>query len=187
MAEDIAKLKVEFRNEILKVKEELQKELKTSLETSERGLLNEIHEVKKEQTELTSSIEYTQNDFEELQKKLEIEIVKNSKLMGENQELSSRCAALEKKSRDLEIQLVQTEQYSRNINIEIKGFPEKEDENIDLIPSTFGNAVKEPITSLDVEAAHRVRTPSSGKSNIVVRFKSKAKRDVMLQKAKKCD
>lgn len=69
MAKDIAKLKEELRNEVLKIKEEFQRELKTTLESSERGLRNEIREVKKEQTELTNSIEYTQKDIEELQKK----------------------------------------------------------------------------------------------------------------------
>lgn len=105
--------------------------------------------------------------------------------MSENQELSCHCAALEQKSRDLEMRLVQTEQYSRNMNTEIQGDQENEDEDVTVILSKLSDSVKEPITNLDVEAAHRVPTRTSGKSNIVVRFKSKAKRDAMLQKSKK--
>lgn len=61
----------------------------------------------------------------------------------------------------------------------------KENEDLATILSEIGNAIHEPISSSDVECCHRVPTRNPDKTNIVVQFKSRAKRDAALKKAKK--
>lgn len=51
--------------------------------------------------------------------------------------------------------------------------------------SKLGTAINESITESDFEACHRVPTWNPDKSNIVVQFRSRAKRDSVLKKAKK--
>lgn len=53
------------------------------------------------------------------------------------------------------------------------------------IISQIGSAIEEPITEADIEKYHSVPARRPGKTNIIVQFKSRAKRDAALYKAKK--
>lgn len=53
------------------------------------------------------------------------------------------------------------------------------------ILAKLGDTIDESITESNIESCHRVPTRHPDKSNIVVQFRSSAKRDVALQKAKK--
>lgn len=86
---------------------------------------------------------------------------------------------------ELERRLTHSQQYSRHANLEIQGVVKKENEDLAIILSDIGNAIHEPISSFDIECYHRVPTRNPDKTNIVVQFKSRAKRDAALKKAKK--
>lgn len=49
----------------------------------------------------------------------------------------------------------------------------------------LGNAIAEPITEADVDICHRVPKKDGGCPNIVVQFKSRVKRDAVIDKARK--
>lgn len=181
MAKDVAKVKEELKAEIHKLRDEF----KTSRESLERDLRIEIRELRTEQRNMTQSLEFSHGVIEELKKSLEAEIAKNANLKSENEAMHMRCNSLEKRTCELEKRITNQEQYSRNHNIEIKGVEKRENERVSDIVSQIGAAIGEPIAFSDIESCHRVSTRNPEKSNIIVQFKSRAKRDVTLKKAKK--
>lgn len=185
MAKELSKLKEDIRKDLSEMKNDLQQELKTIRDSIERNLRNEIRELRGEVSEVTKSIEYAHDDIKELKEKLENEITRNTALAKENEALRAKCTGLERSTAELEKRLTLVEQYSRNANIEIQGVVEVQGENVKDLMTKIGSAIQEQILESDIEACHRVPTRHPGKSNIVVRFKSRAKRDETLRKAKK--
>lgn len=186
MAKELAKLKEEIRQEFTQLKAELQQEIKTAQASLERDARSELRELRNEQKSLTESLEFAHAEIETLKKQLTSEVEKNAKLSTEKDNAEAKCAALEQQNEELEKRVVQLEQYSRNVNLEIQGVEEEEEENIPEILTKVGIAIHESITDSDVEICHRVPTRNDGKTkNIVIQFKSRAKRDSALEKAKK--
>ncbi|KAL1486149.1 hypothetical protein MTO96_031514 [Rhipicephalus appendiculatus] len=185
MAKDIAKLKDEMKAELLKLKEEMKQEMKAFRDSLERDLRNEIRELKNEQRQMTESLDFAFSSIEEHRKKLDDVTARNKDLESENAALRAECKCLESRGRDLEARLVLTEQYSRKANLEIQGVLKEDNESVINIVSKIGSAISEPITAADIEACHRVPSRDNGKSNIIVQFKSRAKRDGILKKAKR--
>lgn len=185
MAKDLGKVKEEIRADLLKFKDELKQDIKASKESIERSLRNEIREVRNEQTQMLAKLENANKVIEELKTRLDNETAKSTKLCEDNDLLRSKCTALERRSLELEKRVVDMEQYSRNTNLEIQGVTQEENENVFDIISQIGSAIEEPITEADIEKCHRVPTRRPGKTNIIVQFKSRAKRDTALHKAKK--
>lgn len=62
---------------------------------------------------------------------------------------------------------------------------EKENENVGALVAKIGDVIGESITATDIEICHRVPTREAGKSNVVVQFRSRQKRDSVLEKARK--
>lgn len=182
MSKELARVKDEI---FQKLKDELKLEMKSSREVYERDLRNEIRDLKNEQRNMTESIEFAHREIDDLKKRLDTEIARNTQLLKDNQEVNAKCASLERKNGELENQIVHLEQYSRNANLEIQGVVKTENESIIAILSTIGNAIDEPISECDIEACHRVPTRNPDKTNIIVQFKSRSKRDRTLRKARK--
>lgn len=185
MSKDLAKMKEELRSEIAKLKDELRQEMKSSREVIERALRSEIRDLRNEQTELIKSIEHAHESIEELKRKLDIEVAKNEQITKENEALRAGNSTLDRRTEELDKRIVRQEQYSRNANIEIQGVESKEGESVANIVSEIGRVIEEPVSDSDLETCHRVPTRKPDKTNIVVQFKSRAKRDIFLKKAKK--
>lgn len=163
----------------------MQKEVKLFRESMERELRNEIRELKVTQTNLAKSVEFAHAEVKDLKKKLDDEVAKNKQLTKEKEALFSRCMAVENEAKEQEKRLTSIEQYSRKNNLEIQGVIQTENESVSDVLAKIGNAIKEPITGADVEVCHRVPTRDADKTNIVVQFRSRAKRDAVLRKARK--
>lgn len=185
MAKEITKLKEEMKAELNKLKDELKQEFKSFKESLERDFRNEIRELRQEQRNFVKSLEFAHGTIEELKTKLNTEQAANAKYVSEHEKLLERCANLERTTADLESRLVHSEQYSRNKNLEIQGVVKMEGESVAAILSKIGDAIEEPIAETDIEICHRVPSRNPGKSSIIVQFKSRAKRDTTLRKAKK--
>lgn len=112
-------------------------------------------------------------------------MAKYTPLLKENQAINAKYVSLERKNGELENQIVHLEQYSRNANLEIQGVVKTENESVVAILSTIGDAIEEPISECDIETCHRVPTRNPDKTNIIVQFKSRSKRDMTLKKARK--
>lgn len=185
MAKEIAKLKEEVKAELAQLKQEFKEQLKQYREALERDMRNEIREMKIEHKNRIQSIEFGHASVEELKAKLSAEETARRKLENENIALEKRCHALECRARELEKRLVRSEQYSRNKNLEIQGVVKKDNENVLDTVQMIGKVIKEEIVETDIEICHRVPTRDPEKSNIIVQFKSRTKRDAVLNKAKK--
>lgn len=71
-------------------------------------------------------------------------------------------------------------------NVEIRGVPNAEDENLPQLLAEIGSKVKCTITPSDIDIVHRVPTPNSPTANnIIIRFVSRDKRNDFQKKAKK--
>lgn len=185
MTKDVAKFRDDVRAEFAKWKEDFGLEFKAFRESVEREMRNEIRELKNEQKSLGESLGHAHRDIRDLEKKLETESKKSAKLSAENDALRAKLAALEGGAQDVEKRLLLSEQYSRKTNLEIHGVVKKEGECVADIVTKIGTAIGETIAHSDLETCHRVPTRNADKSNIVVQFKSRAKRDSVLHKAKK--
>lgn len=109
----------------------------------------------------------------------------NAALKNENAAIAAECYELKKVVTASEQKLTNLEQYSRNKNIEIKGLPASDDEDLPEILKKLGDTIGEPITKSDVDICHRVPTKDGGCPNIVVQFHSRTKRDAVVEKARK--
>ncbi|KAH9372022.1 hypothetical protein HPB48_016261 [Haemaphysalis longicornis] len=152
---------------------------------SDRETRSELRDLRADIKEMTNGVEFMEKEFEAMKKQLAKERNERLSLKQENEKLRAKCKENESKIEELHRRLVQCEQYSRRSNVEIKGFVEAENEDVTDLVSKLGAAIGEPISADDIEVCHRVPTRQEGKSNVVVQFKSRSKRDVVLEKARK--
>lgn len=152
---------------------------------SDRESRNEIRELRTELKEIKESMNFFNKVFEDMKNELATAQKERDALKGDNAELRKKCVESENKIRELGQRLVQCEQYSRRSNIEIRGLVETNGENVADLVSRIGDAVGEPISNDEMEACHRVPTREAGKSTVVVQFRSRQKRDALLEMARK--
>lgn len=142
-------------------------------------------ELRKEYKELKSSITFFSQQFDAMAKrhtKLEKE---NAALKKENASLLTECQSLKELATSSEQRITDLEQYSRNKNIEIKGIPFSENESLPQLLKQLGDVITEEITEQDIDACHRVPRRDEGCPNVVVQFRSRAKRDLVIEKSRK--
>lgn len=181
MTEEVVKL-------LSKFKDEFKQELKMFRASFERDIRTELREIRadlKELTEIKNGMTFINEEHEAMKQSLASIKNESSRLKKENAELNGKCGELVRALRETENRLVNCEQYSRNNNLEVKGIPNGTAQNINQLISTLCEVIGEPITKADVEACHRVPTADREKSNVIVRFQNRNKRDCVLEKAKK--
>lgn len=166
MNPDLAKALKEIRDDFKEMRASLEREfrkdnrdVKSSLDTLSKNLVNMTSELKEVQKE-------------------------NAQIRAENASLVSECAELRKQVLEHEYRILDLEQYSRNRNLEIKGIPASDDENLSHVLVKIGEAIGESISDSDIEVCHRVPTKNASQSNVLVQFLSRSKRDAVLEKAK---
>ncbi|CAN7989490.1 unnamed protein product, partial [Ixodes hexagonus] len=164
------------------LKEELKHEFKTFRESLERELRTEIRELRTDVREVKKGMDFINKAFEDIKKEFEALSKENAELKRENASLLQSHEKLLKAMKETEARLVHCEQYSRNANLEIKGIPKQENENVSDTVKKVGDLIGSPIAADDIEVCHRVPTRNS-ESNI--QFRSRARRDAVLEAAKK--
>lgn len=177
MTKDVAKLFSDF-------KEEMKQEFRTLKVSLERDFRTEIREMRTDLRDIKTSIEFINGTFEDMKQKIETVMSENAVLHQENITLRERCSAIEKTAKENVVRMTNCEQYSRNHNLEIKGVPPSNSENLTAVLGSLGEIVGEPILPTDIEICHRVPTRDPGKSNIVIQFQRRLKRNAVLEKAK---
>lgn len=152
---------------------------------TDRESRGEIRELRAEMKSLTESVKFMSDEFEDMKKRLREATEEREALRKSNEELRAKCKENENVIQQLQKRVVQSEQYSRRSNIEIRGLVEQDNEDVAELVGKIGDVLGEPITSSDIEVCHRVPTREAGKSNVVVQFRSRQKRDSVLEKARK--
>lgn len=107
MQKCIQEFKEDLRNEFKHIRESLGR----SIRLEERNLRADIEEMK-------SSISFISNGLDEANKRLGASLTENRQLKKENEVL--RLQAIERDLATCQADLVKSEQYSRNRNLEIK-------------------------------------------------------------------
>lgn len=175
----------EIAKEMAKMCEELKRELKLELREIKDAMEKDRKEARKDFREIRSGMDFINKTFEEMRGKLDDIKSENSELRKENQKLVTLCEQLAKRVTDCESRLMQTEQYSRNSNVELKGIATQRGEDLMEVLKKVGRTVGEPIVESDVEICHRVPVPNSDAHNIIVQFASRKKRNDFLEKARR--
>ncbi|KAM7281728.1 hypothetical protein ISCGN_005991 [Ixodes scapularis] len=171
MAKDLTKMFTEL-------KEDLKKEVRALKDSFDRDIRADLREVK-------TSMDFMNGQFELMKKKLDEVLKENVALKKENEGLRQTNADLQKEMKECQTRLLLCEQYTRNVNLEIKGIPKCDNEQLGTVLTQIGEIIGESITHSDIEVCHRVPTRIAGESNIIVQFLNRRKRDTVLEKAKK--
>lgn len=142
--------------------------------------------IEKELESVKGSLKFINEKFEEF--KTEIVTLKKdfSSVKEDNRHLKQENNRLVKELKEVRSEVVDLQQYSRKTNLEIKGVPSTQDENLLETMQAICSSLKEDITEADIEVIHRVPTKDKTKSNIIVKFASLKYRNRVLLAAKKC-
>lgn len=178
MSKEVVRLILELKDELKAGMALLKDSLEQNFDLDERSLRTEIDEIKK-------SMDLMSKCLDDANGRLKSTNRENKALKKENEELRSRVHALETDLTTSQDELLKSEQYTRNKNVEIKGIPQEPAENLSDILKKLGEAVGEALSPGDVDVCHRVRTKDDTKTNIIVQFQSREKRDQFLEKARK--
>lgn len=153
--------------------------------SSDRESRKDNRELRVEVQEMKDTMTLINEHFEKFKSELERVLNDNKELKKENERLQKQCLENETCTKELENRLTQCEQYSRRYNLEIKGVVEREHENIATLMEKVGEVLEEPILASEIEVCHRVPTRNERLSKILVHFKSRQKRDLVFEKARK--
>ncbi|KAH7964710.1 hypothetical protein HPB49_000823 [Dermacentor silvarum] len=152
----------------------------------ERELGNLKRDLRKEIRDLKQSVEFMSKQYEDVNSECESVKAENAALKAAQEPLLVEIQSLKKQVRENASKITAQDQYSRNKNIEVKGIPCTENENLRHVLGKVGDALGVTITENDIEACHRVpvRNAESAK-NIVVAFAHRTKRDEVIAKARR--
>ncbi|KAM7297946.1 uncharacterized protein ISCGN_023097 [Ixodes scapularis] len=178
MAKDFVKILNDF-------KEEFHQEFKNLRESLERDIRTDIRVIRTELKGVQESMTFMNTTVEEIRGNFQTAMRENANLKKDYANLCLKCDAMEEELKKCQERLTHCEQYSRNGNIEIKGVEKRNQENLYDMLDKLGGAIGEPITCADIAACHRVPTRDAEKSNIIVQFMNRKKRDAVLGKSKK--
>lgn len=141
--------------------------------------------IKAELASLRASVNFTSESFDEL--KTEIKSLRKdlNDAKNRNLEFQKENAQIKKELCDTRKQLIDLQQYSRRNNIELKGIPFAENEDLEKVVEKIADCLRVELTSQDLDVVHRVPTKTNNVPNIVVKFVSRSKRDKVLKSARK--
>ncbi|KAH7942368.1 hypothetical protein HPB49_022583 [Dermacentor silvarum] len=143
-------------------------------------------EFRREIRELRNSLEFVSKEYESLKKECENTRKENADLKAMQEPLKRELDALRKQAHETTLQIVAQDQYSRNRNIEIKGIPLSKNENLVEVLGKIGDTLGVSLSEQDIEVCHRTPNRKDNASqNIVVAFSRRAKRDLVVEKARK--
>lgn len=175
----MAKIGKELAVALDEIKNEIKSELKGFRESFERDIRSELREIK-------SSLTFIDKKYDEMRVDLKAVQDENKHLRTENANLIEMCNTLSTQAKAHESRLVDCEQYSRNVNLEIKGIPVNAGENLLEIMEKLGDSVGEPISASDIDVCHRTPVPGNPTiKNTIVQFVHRHKRDAVLAKSRK--
>ncbi|XP_077553000.1 uncharacterized protein LOC144167688 [Haemaphysalis longicornis] len=106
-------------------------------------------------------------------------------LKTDNHELKSANDRLFSELKVVRQEVIDLQQYSRRSNVEIKGVPMVEGEDLIATVKTISVVVNAEIEETDIEIVHRVPNKNAEQQNIIAKFASRGSRDKLLTAAKK--
>lgn len=161
------------------LKREMKQELRDFRESLERELRKDIRDIK-------VSMSFINKTFEEFRETTKVLAKENAELKKSNAELEVECSVLRTQLKENQTRITQCEQYTRGLNVEVKGIPLSANESVPDIIKQVGAVINVPLTDEDIEVCHRVPAVGENRTpNIVVQFVRRSKRNVFLEAARK--
>lgn len=134
---------------------------------------------------LRQSINFMNEQFEQFRVELGETKKELAAVRAENHAIKSENSRLVKNIKEIKQELTAQQQYSRQNNLEIKGVPVMEGENLVSTMQQLASYLKVEIKETDIDVVHRVPSRNASTPNIIVRFLSRAVKDNVLKTAKK--
>lgn len=150
------------------------------------AIFTEIKGVKRQQAELIKSVQFCSDKIDDFQKEMaDIRASMNNIAIVE-----SEVQCLKTENSRIKEELDNLQQYSRRSNLEIRGIPQKQNENVYEIIKSVASKLECDMNIRDIDACHRVRAHTSNSSQkddkpIIVKFISRMKKDELLSAARK--
>lgn len=158
---------------------EIRSELRKFGDTVERDLRRKSMESKNGLTFGNQMYEETKWDLGDMK-------FQRKKLKFNNYNLQTTCNELTKLVKSNTGRLQQLQQYSWNAYSDIKGIPIQPEKNLIRLLGKLSSATNGPIPAADVEVCHRVSIAGkSSKKNIIVLLSHRAKRNTILEMARR--
>ncbi|XP_077548403.1 uncharacterized protein LOC144161646 [Haemaphysalis longicornis] len=139
--------------------------------------------IKAELASVIKSVEFVSKSFDEFKNDIKLFRQEVAELKKHSSDTQGATRRLEKELQETKKQLLDLKQYSRRNNIELKGVPVVENEDLTSVLNKVGSCLNVQISAQDIDAVLRV--PTKGLPNIVVKFLSRSPRDKVLLAAKK--
>lgn len=161
-------------------------DMSAHFETNQLELKEALKKVIEDELEpVRKSMEFINTIFEELKAEI-AEMKKELKYVkAESVEIKKDNDRLSKELEDVKKEVIDLQQYSRRSNLEIKGLPVVQGENLVATLTDISRHLQIEISESDIDVVHRVPSMNKKESNVVVKFHSRAARDKMLKAAKK--
>lgn len=142
--------------------------------------------IKERVEEITTNYAFLSVKYEDQKKELLGLQNENKEMRNETSVIMNSLSEVQKENRELKKKIDEMEQYSRNANVEILGVPETPSEMVETIVGVIGQKLQVNIVKTDIEVAHRIPTNSTQYPKpIVVKFKDRKVRDLVIEKARK--
>lgn len=148
------------------------------VKSSNDEIYTELVGIRSSLTFLNADVEQLKKDVGGFRRELSEVKVQCTQNQRENQQLSKELC-------DVKREVVELKQYSRNMNLEIKGLPILPNENLQKAVGEIATCLGAEISEGDIDVVHRVQSKDKGKPNVVVKFSSRTVRDKFLCAARK--
>ncbi|XP_064483018.1 uncharacterized protein LOC135395860 [Ornithodoros turicata] len=141
--------------------------------------------LEKERLELSTSMQYMSDSFEEMKTAFKSVQEETAALKMEVPQVTSKNCSLERELSVLRAEVVSLKQYSRRNNVEIRNFPLGPNENSTDLVCEIATKLGVDLSPDAIEVAHRVPTQDPSKLNIIARFFSREARDSLVSASRR--
>lgn len=189
---DLAKVMAEKQPGSIKEVVKVLTELVTKLDSFSSDIKSDVAristsngEIRSEITGLQRSVQFLSEGFEKF--KLDVEAFRGelSAVRADNEQCHIESELLKKELKRARSEITELKQYSRNMNVEIQGFPVVPDEDLLKEVGKLAGYLKAGVTENDIDVVHRVPSRDKSRPYVVVKFRLRAARDRMLSAARK--
>ena len=148
--------------------------------------MKDMNPLKSDVSELKKSVQHMSDKFDHFNVEMQ-QLKKNHADLGsEVNSVKMTSQNLQQENENLKQRITELEQYTRNKNVEIKGVPYQQNENLQSIVSDIAKYLQITMTQNDLAACHRIQSYDKSKetSSIIVQFTTRKMREEWINKKK---
>ncbi|XP_075530517.1 uncharacterized protein LOC142563783 [Dermacentor variabilis] len=173
--------------EVTKVLVELTAKLEafaTDMRNVVGGVANSNTEIRSELGAIRDSIGFMNDGFEQFKKDVDGFRRELTTVTAENQRCKRENEQLSKELKEAKREIVELKQYSRNMNLEVKGLPLVANEDLRRSVGQIATCIGTSVTDNDIDVVHRVPSKDKNKPNVIIKFSTRSARDRVLSAAR---